>query len=45
MLTLMVEAHQQIEQLERMPVSRLLELAAGVNAIVIAKNQLVASTP
>lgn len=44
MLTLMIEGHQQLDTIERMPVGRMLELAAGVEAIVVAKNKLVAST-
>ena len=43
---MMVEAHQPIDVLERLPVHRLCELAQGVQAMVIQKNAMVlAATP
>lgn len=36
----MVEGHQQLPALKALPVSELVEWAAGVQALVRAKNQL-----
>jgi hypothetical protein len=40
----MVDGHQSIDVLERLPLHRMLELAAGVQALVTMKNRMMAPT-